>query len=103
MLVEYLQEEKGEEMSEVMAFTCRDIGVSGTTKVYVQQWETEFEARVGIALLGCTNMKDSELENANPFAQDFRDNYARGVGKTQEEALENLKKEVGRLSEMLFG
>lgn len=90
-------------MSNITAFVCADVGVSGTTKVFVKETSPgEFEARVGIALLGITNMEAEKLKDANPFDEDFHDNYAHGVGKTQQEAIEEMKKDIGKIADSLW-
>ncbi len=88
---------------EITAFHCTSIGVAGTTQVFVKKLaDGTFEARVGIAILGGTNMKAEELEKANPFDESFRDNYATGTGKTQQEALDALVADMKKTSESLW-
>jgi hypothetical protein len=87
----------------ITAFHCTMIGISGTTKVFVKESPPgEFEARVGIAILGFTNRKDDGLKDANPFDEDFRDNYSVGKGKTQEAALEDLKRDMKKTADSFW-
>lgn len=89
-------------MSRFTAFSCSAIGVAGTTQVFVRKVGDKYVARVGIAILGQTNMKEAELANSNPFDDSFRDNYAEGIGKTLQEAIDNLKKDIKKTSESLW-
>ncbi len=95
-------------MSEV-TFLCEHIGVSGTTPCHVSKTVEDgtsdvYEARIGIALIGATNMDEAGFKAAlyNPFHEKFYDNYAHGFGATKEEAIENMKKDMRDLSESLF-
>lgn len=90
------------DLPKFTAFNCAAIGVAGTTNAFVQQIGDQYVARVGIAILGQTNMKEAELQNANPFDADFRDNFAEGIGKTLQEAVDNLKKDIKAISESLW-
>lgn len=90
-------------MEEITSFTCDAVGVSGTTAVFVKQIGENFEARVGLAFIGTSNMSDEELKNANPFDASFKDNYACGRGKTSGEAIGNLREEVRLVSRMIAG
>lgn len=83
-------------------FNCSMIGVAGTTKVFVRKMGEHFVARVGIAILGSTNMSDGALAVANPFDDSFEDNFAEGIGPTQEAALLDLKKDMGDISESIW-
>lgn len=88
---------------KITAFVCSSLGISGTTQVFVREEPPgAFEARVGVAIMGLTNRKDDGLKDASPFDPDFNDNFAKGLGKTQEEALEALKKDMKNLSESLW-
>lgn len=81
-------------------------GVSGTTEIHCHERgdkermmdlkpgdmrRPKFEVRMGIALFGCCN---DERQSDNPFHEDFNDNFVRGEGSTEEEAVANLCKEV---------
>lgn len=97
-------------MDKETAFICSHVGVAGTTKVFVRPMDMEMEgktmtmfvARVGIAIMGQTNRKDPGLKDANPFDEDFRDNYAEGIGGTHEEALAALRKDIEKTAETLW-
>ena len=92
-------------MEEVRGFTCSMIGLSGTTSPRVMKHDDgTFEARIGIAILGATNMSDEEMAEAdnNPFHERWYDNYAGGKGDTFEEAIENMKKEMKEIHESLW-
>lgn len=90
-------------------FECAHVGVAGTTKVHVHHVQTArgkvrdiFEARVGIAIMGVTaNPKTNE--DSDPFSSSFRDNYARGFGTTEEEALEALREDIKTTTDSLWG
>lgn len=87
----------------ITAFTCSALGVSGTTRVFVKEiGPMKYEARVGIAIMGITNRKDDGLALANPFDEDFRDNYAKGEGATKELAIEALRQDIKKTSEDLW-
>jgi len=57
-----------------------------------------YEARQPIAIMGYIALDGSD----NPFHSEFHNNYCRGVGKTKEEALENLKKDLKGISDSLW-
>ena len=85
---------------------CAHLGVSGTTKVHCQKQEDgTFECRIGIAILGATNMKEEGFARAdnNPFHALFHDNWASGVGATEEAALEALRADMKVTSDSLWG
>jgi hypothetical protein len=87
-----------------IAIRCENIGVSGTTDCFIKKTsDNEYEARIGIAIMGTTNM-DKEMfkiaEN-NPFNSNFLDNYAVGIGATKEEAIENMKKSIKDIADSL--
>ena len=86
-------------------FQCENIGISGTTDVHVRQNHDEtYEARVGIALLGITQMDESGFNacNHDPFNEKFFDNYAYGVGETEEEAINAMKRNMRQTAESLW-
>lgn len=89
-------------LPEVTAFSCSALGVAGTTQVFVRKVGENYVARVGIAILGQTNMKEGDLRGANPFDDSFYDNFAEGIGPTQEAAIDNLKKDIQKTSETLW-
>lgn len=84
---------------------CSHLGVSGTTKIFTRRNpDGQWEARMGIALIGSTNMDFAGYEAAqhNPFHEKFYDNYAKGLGASEGEALEALKEDVHKISESLW-
>jgi hypothetical protein len=95
-------------------YSCDHIGVAGTTKVHVRQVQQArptkggrptirdvFEARVGIALMGATANPETN-EDSDPFSMRFRDNFARGYGTTEEEALEAMKADMHNIANGLW-
>jgi len=91
----------------ITAITCDSVGIVGTTKIFIRQNSgsvtNKFEARVGISIFGRTNMDLHVLENLSPFDKiRFQDNYAKGFGKTQEEAIEDLKRDIREIQKGLF-
>lgn len=91
---------------KITAFQCESVGISGTTQVFVRRMAADrgsaFVARVGIAIMGQTNMAPELLKDANPFDESFRDNYCEGVGGTQEEAIAALKRDIEETSQSLW-
>lgn len=86
-------------------FQCSHIGVSGTTPVHVKQLEDgTFKARVGIAVMGFTNMDESGFEACghNPFHPEFNDNWAEGTGPTEEAAIAAMKAEMRDLADSMW-
>ena len=80
-------------MTEQISVTiCSNIGASGSTPCFVQQKGIEFEARMGIEILGNTQMTREEFAECdhNPFHEKFWDNFVSGKGLTQEEAIEAM-------------
>ncbi len=91
-------------MEDIQVFQCSHIGVSGTTNVHVKHWPNKFEARCGIAIMGLCHM-DSDLYTGNrtdPFSSEFYDNYASGEGKTKEEAIEALKRDMENIANAMW-
>lgn len=90
-------------MSDYGCYVCAP-GLSGTTPVTIQKTEAGYEARMGIALFGYTNLDEEGLRKAqyNPFHEDFHDNYVSGKGATEEEAIEALKKDRHEMHESLW-
>ena len=88
---------------DIMMFHCSAVGISGTTQVFVKEiGPLKYEARVGVAIMGKTNLPEEKLRNANPFDEDFHDNYATGEGPTRETAIEALKADIKKLSDSLW-
>lgn len=91
-------------MSDYTVIMCEHIGIAGTTRVVVKRFDDHtYEARVGIAIMGETNQPLDELQNANPFDKPpaFYDNYAKGVGRTEEEAIAAMKADMRSLADSL--
>jgi hypothetical protein len=95
-------------------YSCDHIGVAGTTKVHVRQVQQTrptnggrptirdvFEARVGIAIMGATANPETD-EDSDPFSIRFRDNFARGYGTTEDEALEAMKADMRSIADTLW-
>lgn len=92
-------------MSEEFTYiACSHIGVAGTIDVVIKETADGFEARCGIAILGHTNMDEQGFKNCNhdPFHEEFYDNYAHGFGKTRDEAIENLKKDMSKTADSIW-
>lgn len=81
---------------------CDHVGVAGTTDVAVKFDGQEYEARVGIAILGSTQLSDEELERLTPFDDEFYDNYASGVGATQDEAVEAMRQDMRSIADSIW-
>jgi len=77
-------------------------GVAIVTQLVVVYWPSreEYEARVGIAIMGNTNFESSI--NANPFDPNFHDNIVRGIGPSIDAAIENLRKDLDSMVDTLF-
>jgi hypothetical protein len=84
---------------------CSHIGIAGTTPVHVKQHESgAFEARCGFAVMGATNMDEAGFKacNYDPFHEKFHDNYAVGLGDTEESAIEALKLDMKTTADILW-
>lgn len=89
----------------ITLFKCEHIGVAGTTDVHVKALpDGRFEARCGIALMGCMNMDEAGFKacNSDPFHDLFYDNYASGNGATEAEALDAMKNDMKSLADSLW-
>lgn len=90
---------------ETKVFQCETMGISGTTPVHVKQNDQgAFVARVGIALLGSTQMDQAGFEACghNPFHPEFYDNWVEGFGASEAEAINNLKTNMKATAECLW-
>ncbi len=84
-------------------FQCSLIGVAGTTQlVFRRHGDGTWEARVGIAIMGSTNMPLDELAEKNPFDDDFYDNYASGHAATQEAAIKALVRDARSIADSIW-
>lgn len=84
---------------------CSNIGVSGTTECYVKSTAAGvYEARMGFSLIGHTNMTQEQFNacDCNPFHDEFHDNFAKGVGSSEEEAIASLKKDLKDIADRLW-
>lgn len=86
-------------------WVSKNVGVSRTTPTVVRKFGNQFVARMGVALFGQTNMTDHELDaiRRNPFHKEFYDNYAEGVGATEEEAVKAMDEDAMKIGNSLFG
>lgn len=78
--------------------------MQGTTPITIKKTSEQFEARMGIAIFGATNMNEDEFRAAqyNPFHDLFHDNFVKGIGATEEEAIANMKRDFNELYEGLW-
>jgi hypothetical protein len=86
-------------------FVDTNIGVSGTTRLAIRKNpDGTYEARMGMAIMGTTNMDEEGFRKADydPFHELFHDNYCKGVGPTEEAALAALKLDVKGLADSLW-
>lgn len=89
-------------------------GVSRTTEIFCHERSDKermmdlkpgdmrrpkFEVRMGIAMIGYYNR---ERRYDNPFHPNFDDNYVKGEGNTELEAVESLVKEVCSTADSLW-
>jgi len=89
-------------------------GVSGTTEIFCHERSEKermmdlkpgdlrrpkFEVRMGIALFGYNN---ENRRSDNPFHEHFDDNYVKGEGNTEKEALAELCREVSSTANSLW-
>lgn len=90
-------------MAESTMFACSNIGVSGG-KVFFKEIDGGFEARMAVALFGSYQMSDEELEaiDFNPYHPDFNDNDVSGIGKSKEEAVQAMQKNMSELADSLW-
>jgi len=89
----------------ITIISCSDIGASGTTDVHVRKKSKKvYEARMGIAMFGHSNMTEEALDKCgrNPFSPYFEDNYVSGIGGTEEVAIKNLKKSLKETANSLW-
>ena len=91
--------------TQTSAYLCSAMGVGGTTLCRVLEISPgQFEARMGISLLGTQQMTEEEMEacSYNPFHPDFYDNYASGTGSTEEEAVKAMEQDAKDMSDTLW-
>lgn len=84
-------------------FTLFNEDTTGVTekKVFWCRRENEFWCRAVPSLMGlCLHNMDENIKS--PFDKRFNGNFVEGKGKTKEEALENMAKEISSLCDLLF-
>jgi len=83
---------------------CKNIGVSLTTKIHVKEVDGGFQARCGFSLMGTTYMTDEQFKECeyNPLNHDFHDNFTIGEGKTKDEAILAIKKNLKYIADSLW-
>jgi len=89
----------------VHVFHDEVVGIAGTTPCHVlKRDDGKFEARMGFALMGVTNMDEAGFGKCdhNPFHPLFYDNYAHGEGATEEEAMGALKADYKGIADSLW-
>lgn len=94
-----------ETQAQETQFICKNIGISGTTPCHVRKIaDDQFEARMGFALMGATNMDEEGFKNCNydPFHPEFYDNFCSGTGPTPEDAVEAMKKDMSDIGQSLW-
>lgn len=89
-------------------------GVSGTTDIHCHERSDKermmdlkpgdtrrpkFEVRMGFALFGSYN---EHRKSDNPFDERFNDNYVKGEGNTEKEAVADLCREVNSTANSLW-
>lgn len=94
--------------------TCGALAVQGITGIYLRELSDKervmdlkpgdlrrpkFEVRVGFALFGSYN-RENPVDN--PFHPRFQDNWASGIGNTEEEACASLLADIRGTSEMIL-
>ncbi len=80
------------------------IGMNTSTPVCIKKLGEKYEARVGFILFGAGNLSEEEMDSAgrDPFSDKWQDNFCRGFGNTEEEALADLKKNYDELYESIW-
>jgi hypothetical protein len=94
-------------------YSCGSMGVSGTTPVHVHRIQDAkpgrggrppirdiFEARVGIAIMG--HCAETTTPDSDPFDRRFCDNYARGLGTTEDEAIVAMRADMASMADTLW-
>lgn len=89
---------------EKIVFQCNHIGVAGITDVHVRHVDGKYKARVGIAIMGSSNMSEDELKaiGHDPFHEDFQDNFCEGLGATVDEAISALKLDMKQMADSIW-
>lgn len=84
-------------MGEEIIYKCSAIGVAGNTPVYLRKRDGKVEVRQGVSIMGIDNGVQG-----NPFDPDYFDNYATGIGDTEEQALQDLQANKKAISDSLW-
>jgi hypothetical protein len=90
---------------------CENVGIAGTTRVHTRKLQESgvigdraipeiWEARVGMAIAGYA--APTTTEESNPFDRTFRDNFARGFGTSEDEAIAALRLDLKRTADGLW-
>lgn len=92
------------QLQSCVAIVTSNIGVSGAKTYSKKLPDGNVEVRMAISFFGNFNMSEQELERIdyNPFHPDFNDNYAKGVGETEEEALKEMQKDISDIADSLW-
>lgn len=84
---------------------CCTPGLAGTTPIHIKQTEDgKHEARMGFALFGSANLSEQEMKRLdyNPFHEEFYDNYASGIGDSEDAAIDALKADLESTYESMW-
>ena len=86
-------------------FCCSMVGINVIDgKIWTSYKDKRYEVRGAIALFGDGCGADESIaQGLSPFDKEFQGNYCSGTGDTQEEAMENLRKDVAKVYEGLWG
>lgn len=81
----------------------RNVGVSGERIYWMRAKNgTGYWCRMPIAIMGSYNTDREYRKKTSPFEPGFRDNFVEGKGKTKDEALANMQKEIEDFSNSLW-
>lgn len=79
------------------------IGVAGAKIHWMRtpngKW---YWCRMAIAIMGSFNMTDEQIRTISPFDPQFNDNYVEGKGRTKQEALKNMEKDMQIISDCIW-
>lgn len=81
----------------------KNIGVSGS-KIYWMKTPDgkEHWCRMPIAFMGSFNTSEEYRKKHSPFEKGYQDNFVEGKGSTQEEAFNNMQKNLSETADMLW-
>ncbi len=87
---------------KVSFYCCSNMGLSFVTDLFGRTREDgKYELRRGVALFG--RLMDEKSDGANPFDENFQDNFVSGEGATREEAFQDFKKNAKSMCDSLWG